>query len=118
MSWVLEGASDDLWYALRGVGLVGRGRAKGRARGSVLEVLLLTDVAREFGVPDPVKAALAWAWEREDGQELSESAAQALSQVSLRSRVLGARVPLVEVGRMMGIAVTRDGLAARGLLID
>lgn len=121
LAWVLDAPSD--WTCPVGLGLVGqeqiesvdtvRGKRRLYRTWAPADGANLRELCERFGRGDDAARALWWTWWSEETYpnepELPES-------VALVSMALGARVPLVRVPSLMGVALTREGLAALGFV--
>lgn len=110
LAWVLDAPPD--WTEPRGLMLVGE-RHNRDSEPDLDGCPTLHVVCERFGIDNPDARALTWTWQSEETYpnepELPES-------VALVSGSIGARVPLREVPRLFGVALTREGLAALGFV--
>lgn len=106
-TWILD--YPDTWVQPKALHLVGfekypQGWAEADARD-------LAELIGVFGSADRWLAGLSWWW-RDARLEKPN-----LTGVSLVSTTLGARVPLEEVPRLVGLELAREGLAALGFVV-
>jgi hypothetical protein len=104
-TWILDALPE--WTQPRGLVLVGSERVDLGWQDQ--EGLDLGEILTLFGTPNAARARLSWNWRGAVWGEVPD-----LAGVALVSTSTGGRVPLEEVPRLVGHALTATGLQALG----